>query len=624
MAGISFLYEEYQKNPDRIEKLLDSEIVISEKLDGSRFQVQKDASGSLIYFKRKDIEITRIDRTLSRYYEKAVSHFENLGEEKTLQMPEGWRFGMEYFPNLQPVTVSYDRLPLNNLVLTDIQVRDPKDRILEIITDESTLKNWSTILEVENPPIVFMGKLTKEQKTMILQFLNTPYPDLITRFKTENFTSFILKLLNPELKNSFMNSDITKDIDGLVFKFDGKEAFRVSNPEIALKKSEKKVEKPSDIYSLTLMILHEFITSLDFSKIKLKEKSFEDRYIEFVSKVFNMFVKSPIYREHFENEVDFDLPKFLTREESQVNFKFVTEPETLELLQKSNTNRELFKILLASLRTHKKKPVGFFTKELISHHNELVDKVADYINANNAIKENLTFFTFQEFRKTFLTESENWTEEFGKESPDEIEQYKDFPTFQDVAKPKLDPNAPLKVLSKILTGKVSPESSKKVKTVCLMKGKFQPFHNGHLTSVDDAAKESGCKVFIAITRRRVDEKFSEELHKTIMEEMKPYKNIAGYVFTDGDTISQISKDLPANFKVTCFAGSPDECQDVKVEMGPEFPTYELTKHVKTSSVMDRIRREDYDSYKKLVPKQLHNYFYKIKNELASDEAFDRS
>jgi hypothetical protein len=122
----------------------------------------------------------------------------------------------------------------------------------------------------------------------------------------------------------------------------------------------------------------------------------------------------------------------------------------------------------------------------------------------------------------------------------------------------------------------------------------------------------------------VDEKFSEELHKTIMEEMKPYKNIAGYVFTDGDTISQISKDLPANFKVTCFAGSPDECQDVKVEMGPEFPTYELTKHVKTSSVMDRIRREDYDSYKKLVPKQLHNYFYKIKNELASDEAFDRS
>jgi hypothetical protein len=153
------------------------------------------------------------------------------------------------------------------------------------------------------------------------------------------------------------------------------------------------------------MILHEFITSLDFSKIKLKEKSFEDRYIEFVSKVFNMFVKSPIYREHFENEVDFDLPKFLTREESQVNFKFVTEPETLELLQKSNTNRELFKILLASLRTHKKKPVGFFTKELISHHNELVDKVADYINANNAIKENLTFFTFQEFRKTFLTES---------------------------------------------------------------------------------------------------------------------------------------------------------------------------------------------------------------------------
>jgi hypothetical protein len=331
MAGINFLYEEYQKNPGRIEKLLDSEIAISEKLDGSRFQAQKDASGSLNFFKRKDIEITRIDRTLSRYYEKAVNHFENLGEDKLLQMPDGWRFGMEYFPNLQPVTVSYDRLPLNNLVLTDIQVRDPKDRILDIITDEATLRNWANILEVENPPIVFMGNLSKDQKSKILQFLNTPYPDLITRFKTENFTSFILKLLNPELTNSFMNSDITKDIDGLVFKFDGKEAFRVSNPEITFKKSEKVSEKPSDIYSLTLMILHEFITSLDFSKVKLKEKSFEDRYIEFVCKVFNTFVKSPIYKEHFENEVDFDLPKFLTREESQVNFRFVTDPETLDL-----------------------------------------------------------------------------------------------------------------------------------------------------------------------------------------------------------------------------------------------------------------------------------------------------
>jgi nicotinamide mononucleotide adenylyltransferase len=618
MAGISFLYEEYQKNPMRVEKMLESEIEISEKLDGSRFQVQKDASGALNFYKRKDIAITRIDRTLSRYYEKAVNHFENLSEDKVLQMPEGWRFGMEYFPNLQPVTVSYDRLPLNNLVLTDIQVRDPKDRILDIITDEKTLRNWSTVLEVENPPIIFEGKLTKEQKDKILQFLNTPYADLITRFKTENFTSFILKLLNPELKNSFMNSDITKDIDGLIFKFDGKEAFRVSNPEVTFKKAEKKVEKPSDIYSLTLMILHEFITSVDFSKVKLKSSSFEDRYIEFVSKVFNMFVKSPIYREHFENEVDFDLPKFLTREESQVNFKFVTDPETIDFLQRSNTNRELFKILLASLRTHKKKPMGFFTKELISHHNSLVDRVADYINANNSLKENLSFFTFEEFRKTFLTESENWSEEFGKESPDEIEQYKDFPSFQDVSKPRRDPEAPIKVLSKLFSSQDTSDVKSKSKPVCIMKGKFQPFHNGHLTSIDDAAKESGMKVFIVVMRRRLDEKFSEELHKAIIDEMKAHKNIAGYAFSDGSSISQIKKDLPTKFHVAAFAGNDEECQDVKAELGMDFPTYTMTKHIKTSSVMDKIKSEDYDSYKKLVPKQLHNYFYKIKNELASE------
>ena len=614
MAGINFLYEEYRKNPGKVESLLNGKLEISEKLDGSRFQVQRDASGNLHYFKRKDIAITKIDRTLSRYYERGINHFENLSEEKTIQMPDGWRFGMEYFPNLQPVTVVYDRLPLNNLVLTDIQVRDPKGRVLEVITDRGTLYRWSSILEVENPPIIFEGELSKDQKTKILSFLNTPYQDLVTRFKTESFTSFILRMLNPEITNSFMNSDITKDIDGLVFRFDGKEAMRVSNPEVILRKSETKTpEKPSDIYSLTLMMLHEYMTALDFSKIKLRERSFEDRYIEFISKVYNAFLKSSIYREHFENGVDFDLPKFLTREESNVNFKFVQDPETMDNLRKSNTNRELYKILLASMKSHKKKPIGFFTKELVSHHNDLVDKIADYVKSNSNLRENLAFFTFEEFKNNFVSESETWVEDFGKEAPEEETMI--FPTYHEVSKPKRDPISALKVLDRMLTG--SEDSSPKKKTdVCLMKGKFQPFHNGHLSSIADAAKESGMKVFIAIMRKRVNENFPEELHTSIMDEMKGNKSIAGYIFTDGFTIGEIERDLPSKYRVASFAGSPDECQDARAEKGENFPSYPMTKHMRTSHVLDRIKQEDVESYKKLVPKQLHNYFYKIRNELS--------
>lgn len=664
MAGISYLYEEYKKDPARIEKLLGEKIEITEKLDGSRFLVQALEGGTLAFYKRKDMSISKIDRTLSKYYEKAIMHFENFNEEKIAQLPEGWRFGMEYFPNLHPVTIIYDKLPLNNLVLTDIKVKDPRDKTIDVITDKATLNKWADILEVEKPPIIFEGQLTESQRNRILDFLNTPYGDLVKRFKTENFTHFILTLLNPQLKSSFLHDNTEKDIDGLIFKFDGKESFRVSNPEIATQKGAKRDDKPSDIYNLTLVILHEFLTGLDFSKIKLKAKTYEERYIEFISKVFNLFLESPQYKKNFEKGVDFELPAFLSRAESNVNFKFVKDPETLSALEKSNTNRELFKILMASMRSHKKKPSGFFTKELIYHHNALVDKIADYIDNTVSSEDKRTpstlkeasFFSFQEFKKVFLTESDNWQEEFGKEIPEEVEQYemtaedisesakdvsedallpilggpesshtehdrnmRNFPTYDTLRKSKtLDTvSKPLNVLKKMF-GEKEPEQ-KKSTPICLMMGKFQPFHNGHESIIKDAAEASGCKVFLVITNKRLkDNGISRELHKSMMDEaLVDNKNVCGYIFTDGRSISEIVNQIPKNYSIKSFAGSEDECEDMRTQTGKNIETYPMTRHMSSKNVFQKVKDEDYDGFKKIVPKKLHNFFYKIKNELTA-------
>lgn len=615
--GINFLYEEYKKDPRRIEKLLSGKIEISEKLDASRFSVQNDESNKLNFFKRHDVPISKIDRTLSKYYEKAMLHFETLSEEKISQMPEGWRFGMEYFPNLQPVTIVYDRLPLNNLVLTDIQVKDPRDRTVDVITDKETLKKWAEVLEVENPPIIFEGNLSDSQRGRILGFLNTPYNDLINRFKTESFTSFILQLLNPELKNSFLNGDLSKDIDGLIFRFDGKEAYRVSNPEIALMKKNRKDEKPSDIYNLTLVLLQEFLIDLDFKRIKLKNGSFEEKYIDFISQVYNKFLQSSTYKSNFEKGVDFELPKFLTREESEVNFSFVKDPETLNNLQKSNTNRELFKIMLASMRSHKKKPSGFFTKELIQHHNQLVDKIADYVSGT--LKET-TFYTYQEFKSVYLSESEAW-QEFGKESLDEVEktEYSEFPSYKDV---KILNDSPLEepqvmtVLRRIFSQEEDSSPKKKKTKICLMKGKFQPFHNGHYSVATDAEKATGMKVVLAVVNKRLPFGFSETLHRSILDEViQNHPSIKAYIFTNGRSLSEIIRDLPDAYEIGAFAGSPEECEDVKLQLGKDFPIFSTTKHMSSNLVLQKLKDEDFDGYKKLVPSNLHNYFYKIKNEL---------
>ena len=620
--GINFLYEEYKKDPSRVEKLLGGKIEITENLDASRFSVQTEKGRELRFFKRKDTQITKIDRTLAKYYEKAIYHFENLPEETLDLFPDGWRFNMEYFPNLQPVTITYDRLPLNNLVLTSIQVKDPKDKTLDIITDKDTLTKWADILEVEKPPIIFEGELSDKQKRKILDFLNTSYDVLIQRFKTENFTMFILTLLNSQLKSSFLNNNLEKDIDGLIFKFDGKEAFRVSNPEIALAKSVKRDEKPSDIYNLTLVILQEFMLSLDFKKIKLREKSFEDRYIEFICRVFNLFIQSSYYKNNFNGELDFELPQFLTRKESGVNFQFVKDEETQQYLKESNTNRELFKILMASMRTHKKKPSGFFSKELLFHHNSLVDKIADYINCN--IKE--SFFTFDEFRNVFLTEGVDWQEEFGKEPSGETEKLNEvslFPDFGTVVKPieqekapEIKPKNSDSVLKKLFSEKPVGKTKKKM-DICTMKGKFIPFHNGHEACINDANEESGNKVFLLVTLPRNEHLgISKELQRLMLDEVvKNNPNVCGYKLTEGKSWNEILKDFPSDYNFKAFSGSIDECEDLECQLGEEITSIPSTRHLSSKSILEKIKTDDYDGFKKLVPHYLHNYFYKIKNEM---------
>jgi hypothetical protein len=69
------------------------------------------------------------------FYERAIEHFESLGTDVLIKMPDNWVFGFQYFPSLAPVNIVYDRLPKNNLILTDIQILNDSGRIIKTIAD---------------------------------------------------------------------------------------------------------------------------------------------------------------------------------------------------------------------------------------------------------------------------------------------------------------------------------------------------------------------------------------------------------------------------------------------------------------------------------------------------------
>jgi hypothetical protein len=112
----------------------------------------------------------------------------------------------------------------------------------------------------------------------------------------------------------------------------------------------------------------------------------------------------------------------------------------------------------------------------------------------------------------------------------------------------------------------------------------------------------------------------DELHKNIIEEIA--KNnvdvIAGYCFSNGRSLNEILKDLPDKIKASCFAGSEEECEDMKTQ-NDSLICYPMTKHIYTETVLSKIKSEDFNGYKKLVPKVLHNFFYKMKNEITFNE-----
>ena len=147
-------------------------------------------------------------------------------------------------------------------------------------------------------------------------------------------------------------------------------------------------------------------------------------------------------------------------------------------------------------------------------------------------------------------------------------------------------------------------------------GKFQLFHKGHETVIKDANTASGCKVFLIVTSKRLKENgISRDLHKSILDQiMTSNEDICGYVFSDGRAINEVLKEIPEKFEVKAFAGSEDECEDVSTQID-NLETYPMARIMRSIQVAQKIKDEDYENFKKIVPKSLHNYFYKIKNEM---------
>ena len=639
MSGISHLYDIYnKKGKDFINNLFNSYVTVNEKMDGSAFVFDRDLETGRFNFYKRDQRnpITLVDRTLMKYYEIPIQYIESLPPHIIKDIPRGWKFGLEYFANIKPVEIAYDRLPKNNLILSYVHTKSENGKPSATIQDKEKLDTWADLLGVERPPIVFQGYLNEEQKDKILDFLRTPFEELVSEYKTRSFVRYIIGVLNPEAQASALNNDLDKPIEGIVFRFgeeDGESEPILSKmvdpvfTEMAKEKSKKKIEeKPSDFLGITILDVMNFILERGVDSFGVSGNTDDERYISFISDVFARFLEEYGYKY---KGADFQEPDYLKKDEFRLNKPLIKDKRVLSYLESDDSYESLFKLILNSFRKIKKRAGGIITAGIIDQFNLLVGDIQRVVSAKSTPKiQESQVPSFLDFKKNNLSaKTVDYTTSENEESDKNEEEYDHFYSYNEFisALETLDTQEkPKEIITETDEKKEEPKE-KELQDVNLLIGRFQPFHNGHMNMVKKMAEENELPSIIAVVHPGHNKSgktpFSEDLVSKYMETVVKENagKILGYFIINRGLLGVIyGKAKELGYLVKAIAAGDDRIDDYKKQAeylkkaGGDFPEdIELIQTPRSSSgteVREKIDNEDFVGFKKLVPHAVATFY----------------
>ena len=620
MSGINHLYDIYKKKGEGfIQELFNSYVTVNEKMDGSSFGFEKTPSGKFNFYKRDQRRpITFVDRTLMKYYEKPIQYIESLPLDVVNRIPTGWRFGTEYFSSNQPQEIVYDRTPKNHLILSYIHKKDPMGNVSETIQDRDKLNLWAEILGIEKPPIIFQGKLSDAQKLEILDFVNTPFSDLITEFKTKSFVRYILNVLNPNLDKSTLNKDLDKPIEGIVFRFGdpGSEqivAKMIDPVFVELAKGKEPInreKRPNDILSVVIMDVMNFILMKGVNSFSTEGATEDERYISFISDVFDQFLE--MYSSRYQG-IDLDEPDHLKKDEFRLNGQFIKSRATRKWIEEDTAYESLFKLILNSFRKIRKNPGGVVSSDALEHFNMLIKDIQSKLQIQEKpVKESLDDFTdFLSFKKNFIIEHVDYlTEE---------EDGASFDNFID-AMESVDKD------EKVVSSKVPTQTDQDRN---LYISDFQPFDNTDLKVIQEMHKKNGKPVILCLVHPEIEDQeypISKDTSLQILNSLKSGSEIIGEIihvkkpFLNTVLDKCKEQDLKpvllgaSTEKFDLYQKQLDYIKAQDKDLNLSLVKFKIPKRDK--NLIDLISTGDYTIFKKYVPAEISSKFFEVlQNEI---------
>ena len=368
---------------DQIDKILDSDLMIFEDVQGSKILVGWDGEKFTIKPKSLSSEpINLVDLAMQNYYNAAFNYFNSLDKRVKSLLNKKWWYVFEYFSDNQPANISYTRTPKNGLVLTSII----KGRDYNYTIEE--LDEYSRLFDVDSLPIIFKGRLSQKTKEAIKYFLNTSENDLEYVFGEKSFAFFFYKILNPNTQNSFlMEDEFQNNLEKLIIRTpDSQTTFAILNP-LYKKISDNGSTEFVEIYTLILINFLSFCQSVDLKRIKIDAQNREEAYISLICKLFNVYM-TEVKRDVLDFE--FTIPHFFNKDKFKINRELIADLATKNIISQDPKIEYIFKVVLGSFNRKKKKPIGVFNNNTLNLFNSFVDtieaRVDEYLNKKSELE----------------------------------------------------------------------------------------------------------------------------------------------------------------------------------------------------------------------------------------------
>ena len=568
---IKNLYDLYnQKSESFIRNLMNGHVRIDDDINGSFFSAKRDEDGKWIYFKRNG-KISDIDRTISKFYEQAISVFENMPADRIANIPTNLVFNFKYVPSAQ----GGDVISKNILKITHIYDMANNSNINEL----ETLNKWSEYLMVGNPPVIFDGMLDDTQKDGIMQFLYTNQKELAKRFSSESFTEYLISLLNPGYKS--------EGIDSIVFRFtdDNNEQVlaKYIDPlfyDIASQKKVQEVTSQNDTAYILIIQIMNFIESYQISELMSvvrEDAPYEKNYTALINKVFIDYINL-----NYADMIDYQIfvPEYLKESE-----------EVLTLIRISKNFKEIYRLMLNFFKKKRKKSNSIFTEDICVIFNKLIDKLQKIVLGKSI---------YEKYYPTFSEYYSPLSEEFNFQAT----------RFMDPME-RFESHAKRKAIN-IIVDYCQPISNKHLETAKTLKGKNKL---DTLLIIIDNKSKSYIRPFSTQTAQNL-------VSKIISRGNSP---IIASIVINNNNIDSMLKAICKDYIPVLWAASKSKIEEYTLEM--EYAKKRSTKYnvskkfrliiapeMLDTRIIDFIRTENYQEFKKSVPETIHSEFFNLVKE----------